>query len=165
MFESSSKNRKSWNGRQMVWQWIPNTWSNMKMIWKLPWWFYVEERIMRKTKKSGVLVPVHILGWEMKDRMVAETGVLWKLTVAILKLILWRTGSQCKSERTGGQNRGFCATTRARVFWTRWRRVRFETDVPMWRDPPDSSVSSLILVGWCEEGHPATKNLLQLSQG
>ena len=34
-----------------------------------------------------------------------------------------------------------------------------------WRGPPDSSVSSLILVGWCEEGHPATKNLLQLSQG
>ena len=28
------------------------------------------------------------------------------------------------------QNRGFCATTRARVFWTRWRRVRFETNVP-----------------------------------
>ena len=22
---------------------------------------------------------------------------------------------------------------------------------------PDSSVSSLILVGWCEEGHPATR--------
>ena len=34
-----------------------------------------------------------------------------------------------------------------------------------WRGPPDSSDSSLILVGWCEEGHPATKNLLQLSQG
>ena len=34
-----------------------------------------------------------------------------------------------------------------------------------WRGPPDSSVSSLILVGWCEEEHPATKNLLQLSQG
>ena len=34
-----------------------------------------------------------------------------------------------------------------------------------WRGPPDSSLSSLILVGWCEEGHPATKNLLQLSQG
>ena len=34
-----------------------------------------------------------------------------------------------------------------------------------WRGPPDSSISSLILVGWCEEGHPATKNLLQLSQG
>ena len=28
MFESSSKNRKSWNGRQMVWQCIPNIWSN-----------------------------------------------------------------------------------------------------------------------------------------
>ena len=26
------------------------------------------------------------------------------------------------------------------------------------------SISSLILVGWCEEGHPATKNLLQLSR-
>ena len=33
MFESSSKNRKSWNGRQMVWQWVPNAWSNR---WK---WF------------------------------------------------------------------------------------------------------------------------------
>ena len=33
MFESSSKNRKSWDGRQMVWQWIPNTRSNR---WK---WF------------------------------------------------------------------------------------------------------------------------------
>ena len=33
------------------------------------------------------------------------------------------------------------------------------------RGPPDSSVSSLIQVGWCEEGHPATKNSLQHSQG
>ena len=43
-----------------------------------------------------------------------------KVTVAILKLILWRTGSQCKSERTGvmWQNRGFCATSRARVLDT-----------------------------------------------
>ena len=29
----------------------------------------------------------------------------------------------------------------------------------------DSSVSSLIQVGWCEEGHSATKNLLQHSHG
>ena len=34
--------------------------QQMKMIWKLPWWFYVEERILRKTKKSGVLAPAHI---------------------------------------------------------------------------------------------------------
>ena len=34
-----------------------------------------------------------------------------------------------------------------------------------WGGPPDPSVSSLILVGWWEEGHPATENLLQLSQG
>ena len=56
----------------------------------------------------------------------------FKVIVAILKLILWRTGSQCRSERTGvmRQNRGFWATTRARVFRTSWRRVRFETDVP-----------------------------------
>ena len=39
-----------------------------------------------------------------------------------------------------------------------------EIQLPLKRFP-DSSVSSLILVGWCEEGHPATKNLLQLSQG
>ena len=63
------------------------------------------------------------------------------MTVAILKLILWRTGSQCKSESTGvmWQNRGFCATTRARVFWTRRRRVRFETDVPARRELQKSS--------------------------
>ena len=28
-----------------------------------------------------------------------------------------------------------------------------------WRGPPDSSVSSIILVGWCEERQPATKKL------
>ena len=57
-------------------------------------------------------------------------------SVAILKLILWRTGRQCRSERTSvmRQNRGFWATTRARVFWTSWRRVRFETDVPARRE-------------------------------
>ena len=26
------------------------------------WWFYVEERILRKTKKSGVLAPADIFG-------------------------------------------------------------------------------------------------------
>ena len=26
-----------------------------------------------------------------------------------------------------------------------------------WRGPPDASFSSLILVGWCEEGHPPPK--------
>ena len=39
---------------------------------------YVGERILKKTKKSGVLAPVHILGWEMKDRMAAEIGALRK---------------------------------------------------------------------------------------
>ena len=59
----------------------------------------------------------------------------------ILKLILRRTRSQCKSERTGvmWQNRGLCVTTRARVFWTSWRRVRFETDVPARRELQKSS--------------------------
>ena len=28
MFESSSKSRKSWNGWQMTWQWVPDIWSN-----------------------------------------------------------------------------------------------------------------------------------------
>ena len=30
---------------------------------------------------------------------------------------------------------------------------------------PDSSVSSVILAGWCQEEHPVTKTLLQYSQG
>ena len=45
-------------------------------------------------------------------------------------------------------------------YWIWRRKFNFR-----WRGPPDSSVSSRILVGWCEEGHPTTKNLLQLSQG
>ena len=45
----------------------------------------------------------------MLDRMAAEIGSTLKVIVAILKLILWQTGSQCRSERTGvmRQNRGF----------------------------------------------------------
>ena len=52
--------------------------------------------------------------------------------VATLKSILWRTGSQFKSERMGvmWQKRDFSVTTRASVFCTSWRRARFETDVP-----------------------------------
>ena len=45
---------------------------------RLPWWFYVEERILTKTTKSRVLAPVHILRWEMQDKMTAEIGALWK---------------------------------------------------------------------------------------
>ena len=36
--------------------------QQMKMIWRLPWWFYVGEHILTKMKKSGVLAPVHTLG-------------------------------------------------------------------------------------------------------
>ena len=41
-----------------------------------------------------------------------------KAVVAILKLIRWRTGSQCRPARTGvmWQSRDLCATTRARAF-------------------------------------------------
>ena len=39
-----------------------------------------------------------------------------------------------------------------------------EIQLPLKRFP-DSSVSTLILVGWCEEGHPANKNLLKHSHG
>ena len=53
MFESSSENMKNWNGRQMIWH-SKYLKQQMKMIWKLPWWFYVEERILRKTNKSGL---------------------------------------------------------------------------------------------------------------
>ena len=55
-----------------------------------------------------------------------------KAVVAIWKLIRWRTESQCRLVRTGviWQYRDFWATTRARVFWTIWRRARFDADVP-----------------------------------
>ena len=64
-----------------------------------------------------------------------------KIFVAILTLILWQTGSQCRTERTGvrRQNQGIWATTWARVFYTSWMRVRFETDVPARRELQKSS--------------------------
>ena len=124
----------------------------MKRIWRLLWWFYVREHILTKTKKSGVLAPVHIVGWEMQDRMAAKIAAAW-ITVAIFELIMCRTGSQCKSERTGAmwQNRAFCATTRARVFWTSWRRVRFETDMPARRELPKSSREPTIAAAMVSE--------------
>ena len=36
------------------------------------------------------------------------------------------------------------------------RGMEAEIQLPLKRDP-DSSVSSLIQAGWCEEGHPITK--------
>ena len=134
MFESSSKNRKSWGGRQMIRQCIPDTRSNRwewfrgchggftcgNTYWQR--WRRAEcsRRYISRDERSKI-------GWLLR----LYSSTLW-VTVAILKLILWRTGSQCKSERTGvmWQNRGFCATTRARVFWTRWRRARLETWLP-----------------------------------
>ena len=94
-------------------------------------WFYVEKKHIEKDEEERSARGGTYLGWEMKDRMAAEIGALLEVTVAILNLIFWRTGSQCKSKRTGviWQNRGFCATTRARAFWISWRRVGFETDV------------------------------------
>ena len=63
MFESSSKSRKS-----LEWMTDDLAMSSrylkqqMKMIWMLQWWFHVEEHILTKLKKSGVLAPVHTLG-------------------------------------------------------------------------------------------------------
>ena len=37
-----------------------------------------------------------------------------------------------------------------------------EIQLPM-KTFPDSSVFSIIQIGWCAEGHPVTKNLLQHS--
>ena len=75
------------------------------------------EHILTKMTKSGVLASVHVVGLEMQDRMAAGDCRTLQVTVAILKLILWRTGSQCISERTGvmWQNRdlsdGRCCRT------------------------------------------------------
>ena len=63
MFESSSKSRKSleWTTDDLaVHSRYPK--QQMKMIWRLPWWFYVGEHILTKMKKSGVLASVHIVG-------------------------------------------------------------------------------------------------------
>ena len=63
MFESSSKSRKIWNARKIIWH---NAFQlceatdehDLEVIMVV----YVEERILKKTKKSGVRAPVHILG-------------------------------------------------------------------------------------------------------
>ena len=59
-----------------------------------------------------------------------------KAVVAILKSIRWQTGSQRRPAKTGvmWQYRDFCATTWARVFWTIWRRARFDADMSARRE-------------------------------
>ena len=42
--------------------------------------------------------------------------------------------------------------------WNKYTEA--EIQLPL-KSFPDSSASSLIQAGWCEEGYPATKNLLQ----
>ena len=106
-------------------------------------------------KDFEVAIDVFLNGADMvieeedrSDRIGVYLGRIWarykgcwwcstlKAVVAILKLIRWRTGSQCRPARTGvmWQYRDFCATTRARVFWTNWRRARFDVDVPARRE-------------------------------
>ena len=73
--------------------------------------------------------------------------------VSILKSILWRTGSICRSERTGAmrQKRDFSATTRASVFWTSCRWAKFETEGPARRELY-SSPAGILLAYYSGEG-------------
>ena len=139
----SSKNRKSWNGRQMVWQCTPNIWSNRwkwfgschgGFTWRNAYWerWRREECLCRHISRDERWK----IGWLLRlEHSESNRGNF-----------LWWTGSQCKSEKTGlmWQNWGFCTTTRVRVFWTRWRQVRFETDVPARGELQKSSRESTI---------------------
>ena len=63
MFVSSSKKQE-----ELEWMTDDSAMSSiylkqqMKIIWRLQWWFYVGKHILTKLKKSGVLAPVHTLG-------------------------------------------------------------------------------------------------------
>ena len=46
-----------------------------------------------------------------------------------------------------------------------WIGMEAEIQLPLKKSSKIRRLFSLILVGWCEEGHLATKNLLQNSQG
>ena len=55
MFESSSKSRKSWNGRQITDDLVMHSRylkQHMKTVCRLPWWFYVGEQSDRLRREE-----------------------------------------------------------------------------------------------------------------
>ena len=52
--------------------------QQMKMIWKLPWWFYMGEHMLTKMKKSEVLASAHYCG--MRD-VSKKAGYLLKIFI------------------------------------------------------------------------------------
>ena len=103
MFESSSKSRKSWNGWQMICQWIPDIWSNRckwfggcdgGFTWRNTYW---QSWRRAECLRRDILWDERCkIGWLLKWEHCESNR-------SNLKLILWRTGSQCKSERTDAQ--------------------------------------------------------------
>ena len=63
MFESSSRSKKSWNGRKMTRECIPEVRSNRRKRFRACHGSFAwGDCILTTMKKSGVPVPVHILG-------------------------------------------------------------------------------------------------------
>ena len=141
MFESSSENRKSWGGRQMVRHCIPDTRSNRwewfggchggftceNTYWQS--WRRAEcsRRYISRDEKSKI-------GWLLKLQHPVSNRSDFKANS-----VANRKPMQIGENRCDVAEPRFFATTRARVFWTRWRRARLETDVPARRELQKSS--------------------------
>ena len=108
----------------------------MKKILKCPLMFSSMVQIWLWKRKTGVIVRVCILEESEQGTKAAGGAVPWK---QLWQFWNWFDGVQ---EASAGrpelafmwQYRDFCATTRARVFWTNWRRARFDADVPTRRE-------------------------------
>ena len=134
MFESSSTTRKSRNRRQMVWQWIPNTCrATDENDLEVAMVVLRGRTHMCKTKKSWVHKHWHIswderwkIGWLLSlEHSESNRGNFETNSVANRKpMQIWENGSDVAEPMF------LCDNSSDRVFWTRWRRVRFETDVP-----------------------------------
>ena len=114
---------------------IPDTrCSGWKRFWSGHWCF--PQWCRYGYRRGGPEWSWRCISWNLSKVQRLLVVQYLESSLVILKLILWRTGSQCRPARTGvmWQYRDFCAITRARMFWTIWRRARFDSDVPARRE-------------------------------
>ena len=95
------------------------------------------------------LVSIHRLKWRKEIPWPVEVVlIIWSIDDASIKPLGFISPIRV------GPSANLSITSSKSIHPSRRRKFNFR-----WRGPPDSSVSSRILVGWCEEGHSRHQKL------
>ena len=73
VFETSSKSRKSWNGRKMGWQCIPNFGATEENDLEVAMEVFLKGTHIDKDEEDRVIAQVHTMEWVQRGRKAVET--------------------------------------------------------------------------------------------